>query len=901
MRVKSLLWVLLLTSAGPVSAAEYSLPERVSVMPVAFVPKGEPSPTDEQRQLFIEHIQWSQKRYEELLSGDTFHIAKLGVEVVEGQRPLDYYRNARERGAPDLVAELLEHFQVSRFKCPYVFCIMFMNSKDRFPEGGGRTINGGMNTGGGMLHISSGELTQNEHYQCTLQHELGHAFGLPHVDVYGYDMQKNDSLMSYNPKHHNKGKQPSATPGMLIPEDRRALALNDRVFPKTTFDPLKHVPAGYTIAKRIIPLGPMELPGHPDFYPRVTTTAGEDVGSKVINIVREEIKPSAGPGITYDQNTMWHSKPLSDGFAELQITFPMRVRLSGLAIHSQHSGIDHNATAMRLEARDDSKRLIAAEQPLKSVDELVRFEPIESKQWSLRLQAGSSRTLVIRGLRFFDGDEEVLPRMVPFVTQPTSDDKSLDKKEAQFAYQAAAKKLPAPTAAQQETAKKAVKEQFKSEYVKAKKPEQKGTLARTLIENAEKAGDPAMTFALLNEAAINAAQAGQLDLALIAIKGLDDRFFVDVLPLKITALAAAPPVKTAEEATLLLAKYKDLADEAVRAEDYGTAVKALQTAATELVKPNFKPLKDDALATGKRMGVIRDAFEAARPSRDTLKNNPDDPAANLAWGKFVCFFKQDLARGLPMLAKANDKVWAPIAQRELKADKLSSDFLQLGDDWFEAGEREKDPIRPIARDRADQMWQQAIAKAPDIGKAETEQKVDQRFAKMFGNSFVATNGNAAGATIPGTDRFSPGDYFTIEFWVSTRTPRGTLLSKCHNVGDSSIIAHVDGGAPNLSIKKGGGEGGSGAGAPINDGQWHHIAIVKKHDEISMYVDGRLGSRATEAAVLASASPWKFGCSRDRPACAARFGGIRISNSVRYEENFTPQKSFSKDSSTLFPQ
>lgn len=349
-------------------------------------------------------------------------------------------------------------------------------------------------------------------------------------------------------------------------------------------------------------------------------------------------EPSAGPGITYDNTTMWHSKPLADGSADLQITFPIRVRLSGLAIHSQHSGVDHNATAMRLEARDDGKLLIAAEQPLKSVDELVRFEPVESKQWSLRLQAGTSRTLVIRGLRFFDGDEEVLPWMVPFVAQKTSDDKPLDKSNAQFAYQAAAKKLPAPTAAQLETAKKAVKEQFKSEYVKAKKPEQKGTLARTLLENAEKAGNPAMTFALLNEAANNAAQAGQLDLALIAIKGLDDRFFVDILPLKITALAAAPPAKTAEEATLLLAKYKDLA-----------------TAA----------------------------------------------------------------------------------------------------------------------------------------------------------SFAAT-------------------FF--------------------------------------------------------DAQVRCAAI----------------SRATEAAALASASPWKFGCSRDRPACAARFGGIRISNSVRYEDNFTPKKSFAKDSSTLFP-
>ena len=692
--------------------------------------------------------------------------------------------------------------------------------------------------------------------------------------------------------------RPSPTPGTLIPEDRRALALNDRVFAKTTFDAIRHLPVGYKLAKKIVPLGPMELPGHPDFYPRVTTTAGEDVGSKVINIVREEIRPSAGPGITYDGSTMWHSKPLADGTAELQITFPMRVRLSGLAIHSQHSGIDHNATAMRLETRDGGQRQVAVEQSITANDQLVRFTPVEATQWSLTLKAGSSRILVIRGLRFFDGDEEVCPRMVPFVSDNNAESNTSDKTGEQYAYQSATKKRQPPTTAQQDEAKRSVKEQFKADYLKAKKPEQKGALARTLIDNADKARDEATTYALLHEAAMNAAQAGQLDLALIAIKALDDRFFIDVLPLKVTVFAAAPPAKTAEEATLLLAKYKDLAEDAVQAEDYGTAVKALQTAADELKKPSFKILRDEALTGSKRMASIRDTFETARASRNALKTNPDDPAANLAWGKFVGFYKQDLDRALPLLAKGNDKVWAPIAQRELKPDKLSSDFLQLGDDWFEAGEREKDPIRALARDRADQMWQQAIAKAPDIGKAETEQKVDQRFVKMFGSSFVTTNGNAAGAAIPGSNPFSPSDYFTIEFWVSTRTPRGTLLSKCHNAGDASIIAHLDGGAPNLSIKKGGGEGGSGAGGPINDGLWHHIAIVKKHDEISMYVDGRLGSRATEPAALASSSPWKFGCSRDRAACAARFGGVRISNVVRYEANFTPKKSFAKDANTL---
>ena len=58
------------------------------------------------------------------------------------------------------------------------------------------------------------------------------------------------------------GFKPSKTPGILIAEDIRALALNRRVFPRLRFDPKTDVPQGYTMQK-IVTLGPMDIPGHP--------------------------------------------------------------------------------------------------------------------------------------------------------------------------------------------------------------------------------------------------------------------------------------------------------------------------------------------------------------------------------------------------------------------------------------------------------------------------------------------------------------------------------------------------------------------------------------------------------------------------------------------------------------
>lgn len=414
--VPALVLLTALTVSPPSSshADGYNLPAQVKVLPVAFVPDSEAVPSKADQTLFLRHLTWTRERYAELLDGDTFELAQPALAVVGGKRPLDFYRKQPENGAPDIVAELLDHFKVSRFENPYVFCILIANPRDDYPIGGGRTINGGFNSGGGMMFVASSQLRKNKHFQTTLQHELGHGFGLAHPDVYGYDIKTNPSIMSYSPANYTNGLQPSRTPGVLIPEDLRGLAMNDRVFAKTTFDPARDVPQDYKLSPRIVPLGPMTLPGEPDFYPQVTTDAGEAVRSKVANVVSGEIKPSAGPGITYDPKNMWHSDKLADKPATLTFTFPFAVELTGLGIHSQHSGLDHHVTHMRLEAVDGERSRPAADQDVTEIDATVTFPATTSRVWKLTLTPGKSRILVIRGIRFLNGDQEIVPHMVPY-------------------------------------------------------------------------------------------------------------------------------------------------------------------------------------------------------------------------------------------------------------------------------------------------------------------------------------------------------------------------------------------------------------------------------------------------------------------------------------------------------
>jgi hypothetical protein len=385
-------------------------PSKVEVLPVFFVPKGEAAPKPDQTKRLMRHLEWTKTRYKEMLRNrETFAVAEGEPYVYRSSRPLAFYRQQPEGSAPQVASELLDDLKFTRFSCPYILLTVMMNPKDDFPGGGGRPLNGGLDTGGGIIVFSSFALDQAPNFQSTLQHELGHAFGLPHVDVYGFDKKSNDSIMSYNPRHHTKGFVASKTPGKLNPEDVRGLSLNQRAFPKLRFEPSKDVPRGYKLSERIVTLGPMQIPSHPEVI--VTTPSGEDYSSKVGQIVLGPILPSdKNSKVVFDRNTMWHSAKTSTGWVSVQIKFPYVAELTSIKIHSQHSGNAHAAEAVRIAVRESGagfRPVIATK--LRSVDATVSFPKTTGQEWQLELQAGHTQYVVLRGLRFFSGKDELFP------------------------------------------------------------------------------------------------------------------------------------------------------------------------------------------------------------------------------------------------------------------------------------------------------------------------------------------------------------------------------------------------------------------------------------------------------------------------------------------------------------
>ncbi len=390
------------------------LPKTLSVQPCFVVPRGERRPAEDQMQRLVRHLRWARERYAELLGNrNTFMLTEKDPLIYDSPYNLPFYRGLSSQ-ANHIAGELLNFTGFNRFSCPLIFFTVVVNHQEDFPGGCGSPYNGGFNTGGGIVLVSSYALDKIPNFQSTVQHELGHAFGLPHVDAYGYDMKTSPSIMSYNLSHHTKDFNPSRTPGEFIPEDIRGLALNQRVFPTLTFDRKKNIPSEYNLHSEIRIIRRMEIIGQPTGIV-VRTASGEAFSSKAGNVVQNIIKPSMNTGlVSYDAGRMWHSEKSATGWVSLELLFPFTVELTGIGIHTQHSGKYHAAEVVRIFSHTKGEKYsLVKESRLRSVDERVNFTFTKTQYLKLDLKAGSSGYVVVRGLQFFSGSEEIFNPLIP--------------------------------------------------------------------------------------------------------------------------------------------------------------------------------------------------------------------------------------------------------------------------------------------------------------------------------------------------------------------------------------------------------------------------------------------------------------------------------------------------------
>jgi hypothetical protein len=301
-----------------------------------------------------------------------------------------------------------------------------------------------------------------------------------------------------------------------------------------------------------------------------------------------------------------------------------------------------------------------------------------------------------------------------------------------------------------------IRDILKADYVR-RGARDREALGRKLLQLAlDTKGDPAMKTALLLESRETATLAGDVDTALAAFKELPATKFPEDPKARMDALEAiVRAAKTKESAGAPAAAALAASEEAATAGDFDLAERAAGVAETAA-----KAGRD--VETLNRAREVRDAvreqkkeYARVESAVKKLADNPADPEANLAAGKYFCFVRQDWAKGLPLLAKGGDARLVEIADREAADPKEPKAQFEVADLWW--GWSEKAPTRDkqAAQERAMKWYEEALPKLTIIDKARAEKRIQAATeAAVARAGGLVQPGNVAlaknGATVSGT-------------------------------------------------------------------------------------------------------------------------------------------------------
>ncbi|MES2789479.1 MAG: LamG-like jellyroll fold domain-containing protein, partial [Planctomycetota bacterium] len=445
--------------------------------------------------------------------------------------------------------------------------------------------------------------------------------------------------------------------------------------------------------------------------------------------------------------------------------------------------------------------------------------------------------------------------------------------------------------------RKTIRELFKKEFELAKFAKGRVALAETLLSRAaELQDDKTGLYALLAEAAEIAAAAGDLPLALKAVAEVDQYFGTPAFELKEkVGKILIPLAKSPEQILHVIELELTIFREALSQDEIELAERSLQVAQTLSRKPGMAILKDQMNVVTKEFSSIKAAFQTVDDARQTLRTKPDDRTANLAWGKYLCFIKGDWTNGLPFLMKSQSAPLAALAKRDLERPTDPDANVLLGDEWCTIGELEKEPARTNICLHATEAYNRGLPGLTGLNLSLTEGKL----SRLFGDSEIfASNGDPQGTLLADAAlNFSSAG--TVECWVQTRVTEGVLFSKRGVEPEGSLGIRLYQGQACLMENASYHYRESRTELTINDGNWHHVAIVKAGKNAAFFFDGKLVATLQVRDQLISKSPWKLGTCCGHAPIAVKACKFRISNTARYFVSFKPEYNYKKDKATVF--
>ena len=144
-----------------------------------------------------------------------------------------------------------------------------------------------------------------------------------------------------------------------------------------------------------------------------------------------------------------------------------------------------------------------------------------------------------------------------------------------------------------------------------------------------------------------------------------------------------------------------------------------------LRNPGSSPLVKELAAKADDLKKQQASSEEYRRALAVMENDPAEPAANLAAGRYLCLVKGDWERGVPMLALGSDAALKAVAIMELRGANSAEQQAAIGNAWWDAAETRQGEERDMLRLRAGLWYRQAESKLGGLAALKIKQRMEE--------------------------------------------------------------------------------------------------------------------------------------------------------------------------------
>ena len=277
-------------------------------------------------------------------------------------------------------------------------------------------------------------------------------------------------------------------------------------------------------------------------------------------------------------------------------------------------------------------------------------------------------------------------------------------------------KQPIPSLHDQAKAEQTIKKLFAGEYSDRTNTAREALAKKLLEQGAATADDMSVRYVSYREARDLAASAGDMKLAMAAIDAMDKDFVIDASDLRATAFATAAPLASPDAGLATIDTGLALLEPVVASENFVASHKILAALETAVSKSKQLPLVTKVQARQAEVMELQRYSGHLRAARETLKKDPDNPAANLTVGQHLAMKKDDWDAALSFLAKCSDASLKDLASKELAKPANAKAQLQLAIGWWDLAEKQPGPAKTSFQAHARVLYRRAF---PGLAAADT--------------------------------------------------------------------------------------------------------------------------------------------------------------------------------------